>query len=433
MSERSYRQRLTQDLAQWQANGWVTSDGVAAIEASLPPLRAEVGLSSIIAVLGGLLFGLGVLSFVAANWELIPRQVRFFVLLIAIALAYGAADTLRRRGLRVFAEAALVVAGLTFGASIALIGQSYHLAGDFSDAILLWALGCLGAALLAQSVAMTALALAVTAYWSGSIMIDTETAHWSGLALLAVGAMSAAVLNSAFARTIAIGFVACWIVVALLACVETNGWSVAGALASGVTIALAFWSFSQALCTATAYPRLAALGRDLQLPSLGGMLVGTVLLQIAPVFDDSGESRSWIILSGAALFLALATAIVLRMRKAFSDMDVLATAILGGSCIAFVASSPEDAFSWRLVGACIVLLASLWSISLGQTGRPAAGKTLGLAVFAVEAIYVYVVTLGTLLDTALALLIGGVMFIALSTALFHLNRRLGNALKGADA
>jgi uncharacterized membrane protein len=52
------------------------------------------------------------------------------------------------------------------------------------------------------------------------------------------------------------------------------------------------------------------------------------------------------------------------------------------------------------------------------------GKGLGLTVFGLEIFYLYTVTLGTILNTALAFLVGGALFIALSVFLFRLDRHL---------
>ena len=56
------------------------------------------------------------------------------------------------------------VGSIIFGAGIALIGQMYHLGGDFAGAMLLWAAGALAAAALTGSRGALAVALVAAAY-----------------------------------------------------------------------------------------------------------------------------------------------------------------------------------------------------------------------------------------------------------------------------
>src|SRR5919205_440906 len=164
--ESSYRKRLAQDLPRWREHGWVTADGATAILASVEDERPGMGLSAVIATLGAVLFGVGVIALVAANWELIPRLLRFGMLVGALAAAYAAAAVLHKRDAPAFAEAAMLIAGLIFAGAIA----------------------CLAAALFARSSAMTLLALVGSAYWTvlATSGLDAPP-HWGGLALVLVG------------------------------------------------------------------------------------------------------------------------------------------------------------------------------------------------------------------------------------------------------
>ena len=82
-----YRDRVLHDLPQWQRAGWVTAEGAAAIASSLPERRFSIGFSGIIAILGAILVGAGLVAFVAANWAAFPRLGRLgLVASIMIAL-----------------------------------------------------------------------------------------------------------------------------------------------------------------------------------------------------------------------------------------------------------------------------------------------------------------------------------------------------------
>ena len=103
-------------------------------------------------------------------------------------------------------------------------------------------------------------------------------------------------------------------------------------------------------------------------------------------------------------------------------MKQLIPLTIGIGAIAFALWDPPGELESRLAGGAIVIIAALWVTSLGQEHR---GKTLGLVAFGAEILYLYVVTLGTQFDTALAFLGGGVLFIILAYGLFRLDRRMG--------
>ena len=435
MLDAAYRTRLAADLPAWQARGWIGEEGARAILDSLPPARPGAGLTALVATLGTLLVGLGAVALVAANWEEIPRLARFVVLVATMAAAYAAAGWLRARGRPAFAEAALLLAGLVFAGSIALVGQSYHLAGDFADGLLLFALGTLGAAFLARSGMLAALAGAGAAYWTGTVMMEGHGApHAPGLALIVAAGALATWLDARPARALATVAAGGWIVMALIGAIGTWGWNPDAAVAAGVGAALALWGLGQALVALERRPRLAALGRDLVHPALAAALAGLAVLQVGGLVGlgraEGGMAAPLVLacgLVGLAAALALAAARLGRLKEAEAGL----VAALGAAAIAFVLVRPGNAFLASLLGAVLVLAGALFAVWLGQAGRQVGAKRLGLTAFGLEVAYVYVVTLGTILDTALSLIAGGLLFIGLAALLVRVNRAL--AARGIGA
>ncbi len=193
-----------------------------------------------------------------------------------------------------------------------------------------------------------------------------------------------------------------------------------GALAAGLVVAL------------TLLDRRVGLRFVLPGAALAALLLALALLQ-APHFGGSGNGRGWLALSVAGLVAAAAVTGFMCRRGRLGVVDLLAVIVVGAGSIAFAVWSPPDGFAVRVIGSALVLAGALWAVSLGQSGRQPAAKTTGLAVFGLEVIYLYTVTLGTMFDTALALLAGGALFIALSTALFRIDRRLAARATGASA
>jgi uncharacterized membrane protein len=105
--------------------------------------------------LGALAVVLGIISLIAANWDQIPRLAKMvldLLLLVGLAWAVLRADDGDRPWLR--EVLLLLYAGLAL-ASVGLIGQSYHLGGRISQALLVWTAMVLPALLiLGRSVAV---------------------------------------------------------------------------------------------------------------------------------------------------------------------------------------------------------------------------------------------------------------------------------------
>ena len=432
MLDRAYRKRLAADLPKWRAAGWVTPDGAAAILAALPPAgRAAFGLATVVGMFGGLLVGLGVIAFVGANWQEIPRLARLGLLAAGLALAYGAAGLLDRRNLRIFAEVALLVAGLIFAASIALVGQSYHLSGAFADAVVLWLVGIFAAAVLTASPTMTALGLIGGAFWTYLATVDLGAApHWLGLVPVVAGAAIATVIASRNDRLLSVLAFIFWAVLAIGSAANQHGWSFAGTIAVGISVALLLFA-AGAVLASLGNERLAALGRDMLWPALVAILVGLGMEQAIdhPSVGERTLTIFALVLVGAAFGLAAWAA----ARRSLTPLDAVAIGALGILAIGFALFMPGDAFWARIAGGVIVLVAALWAVTLGQSGVAGSGKTTGLFALGAEVVYLYAVTFGSLMNTAVAFLLGGVLFIALAWGLYRLDRHLARRAANVPA
>lgn len=424
-----YRKRLSKDLPRWREQGWVSAEGAAAILASLEGQRTTFGLAAIIGILGALLLGAGVVAFVSANWELMPRIFRFALLVMALAAAYGAAAALAAKELRMFSEAALLLAGIVFAAAIALVGQTYHLAGEFTDAFLLWEIGILVAALATGSATLTGLALVGSGYWTWLNVIDlVNVPHWGGLLAILIGGLIALRLQSHYVRLVAVVTLSFWIALNLIGLSIRLDWSPIETLAIATSAALIFWASGSLLTTFSIKKGLVELGYAMLWPGIASILLAVGVLQTAPDWQSSSGANQWLILAGAGVITATLLSAIAWRRGGMTIIDFGGAAAIGVAAIGYALFLPSDPLTYRLIGAVIVFGAALWAINLGQSGPQRVGKKTGLAAFGIEVIYLYIVTFGSLIDTALAFLGGGVVFIALAYGLFRIDRRLaGNA------
>ncbi len=174
----SYRGRLERDLARWRERGWIDDTGLEGIRADLAQRGSAIQLSTSLAVLGAVLIGFAAMSFVAANWQEMPRIARLGLLIAALWGCYGVAGALFARGHAVFGHAAVLAGVGVFGASIMLVAQMYHIDGNPPDAVLVWAAGALLAGVLFSSNPALALAMILVGLWSGWETVLTEAVYW---------------------------------------------------------------------------------------------------------------------------------------------------------------------------------------------------------------------------------------------------------------
>ena len=154
----SYRQRLERDLDDWIGRGLVPAESRAAILATAGEAR-RLDAATALAIIGGLLAGVAVIAFVAANWSEIPRIARFVLVLAAFLGAGDGAAWASARGRTVTSQVLLSVAALVFAAAIGLTGQIFDIAGEPQ------------AALRAAGLAAALLALAGRSPWPAAVSL----------------------------------------------------------------------------------------------------------------------------------------------------------------------------------------------------------------------------------------------------------------------
>ena len=99
-----YGQKVERDLSRWQAAGWISDTGASAIRADLASRKPPFGAAAILAMLGAVLFGFAIMSFVAANWDAMSKLSRLLLLLATLWACYGGAAWLFQRRLPMFAH-----------------------------------------------------------------------------------------------------------------------------------------------------------------------------------------------------------------------------------------------------------------------------------------------------------------------------------------
>ena len=134
----------------------------AATAAAAPTAGSPLGgrVISVIAIMGATLVGLGIITYVAANWSAIPPLARVALLVAVTAAIYaGGWALLARFGLRRAGAAVILAGALAYGAAIHLIAQIYHLPVNHPGLTAAWFLGVAPIAYIVRARSLLTLAL----------------------------------------------------------------------------------------------------------------------------------------------------------------------------------------------------------------------------------------------------------------------------------
>lgn len=423
MFDKTYRQRLEADLAQWEADGVIAQTTAASIRHALPPLSPGINIAVVVAIVGGLLMAAAFLAFVAAHWTEIARLLRFAILLAGMIVAGGLGAWFATTGRIVLADLCASIGAIIFGAGIALVGQMYHLGDDFAGGMLLWSIGAFAAALLTGSRGALAVGLAAACIWTCMRVYDAPDApHLQFVLVWLFAAAVAFAWNSRVAaHLVATAVLPWWIATSLR--YDFDAAQPSFVLANGAALL-----FGAGLAIAAApSPRALRLGSVLA--AYGAFSLAVVAFLEVTTVDDLFRFRTgtapaqplWAILSGiAGVILALASAGITRRPG-----EVLAACAIGLVLLAaplWPAGRTGDPWFAYAALLCAMLCLVVSGVLDDVRPRIVAGW-LGIA--GVIAAITWAVK-GSLLRRSAFLAVAGVVAVAFATAL---NRALPRATR----
>lgn len=182
---------IKKHIARWQQAGLIDEVTADLLRKDVEKTRSGFGLGGILAVLGAVLLGVAIISLVAANWEAMPRLMRVVMIISVLWIGYAGGAWRASLGDQRFSQALYLIAAITFGAGIALIGQMYHLSGEATEAALLWAAGTMVAAFCLRSTVLVAAGVAIAALYLFMALDggnDAQTYAWLLPVLLFISA-----------------------------------------------------------------------------------------------------------------------------------------------------------------------------------------------------------------------------------------------------
>ena len=184
--DRRFLTKLAAEIQRWRSQGLISQAQADSILDSYgSPVevdasdKARARLISILAVLGAILVGIGIILFFASNWEAILRPVRLALVMACVPAAYGAAYWLRYvKGYERVGAAFILLAAVIYGAAIHLVAQIYNFPVYDPTLFTYWFAGVVPLAYLTRSqptiFLAIVLALSATGFWLSEYLDDVN-------------------------------------------------------------------------------------------------------------------------------------------------------------------------------------------------------------------------------------------------------------------
>jgi uncharacterized membrane protein len=122
----------------------------------------EVGKKTIkvLVLIGALLIGAGIFSFIAANWQEMSRPLKIGTIMVSMLCAHALGWFFSEsRGLDKVGEALIFLGTLIYGAGIFLIAQMYQTRAIWPDGFILWLFGAVAMGFAIESTTTLGLSL----------------------------------------------------------------------------------------------------------------------------------------------------------------------------------------------------------------------------------------------------------------------------------
>ncbi|MBC8069879.1 MAG: DUF2157 domain-containing protein [Deltaproteobacteria bacterium] len=328
-----------------------------------------------VAGLGGLAIAVGLISIVASNWDDIPGRVKLGLDLVLVAGLGAGIWRLEQRGPSWARETAIVALHGLVLASIALVGQVYQRGGEANEALAIWTV-------------LTAMLM---------------TRARSGLA----------------AAVWLVGLQITWAVWAV--------WLAERWHADELAAATVYWA--PLVCLALAHvPAIRRLRPALAdtLEAIGWMeLVLCATIGAFTLYADTSDGRWHETLPAAGISAMLTVALALTLRIATSQRLLLAVCLV-------LSHVPLLGLPGDLAVAAALAFVALWIVVAwaAHDARDARLLNLATAMIGLRIVAIYFEVFGTLLDTGLGLISGGLLTLGVVWLWAHKRKQFEQELGG---
>ncbi len=182
MSSDKFRRQLREEVEQWHSEGLIDSSLYDKLchryQFSELERFTRNRFVRILLLLGSILLCLGILTFIAANWQIWSRELKvgfFLIIFLSLNTVGFFLWRYQKKGLRnLLGEGLLLLGGLTLGANMLLMSQLFLQNKPIYQFYLVWGLGVLAMAysLQMKSLGILSILLTATGYILGQIQPD---------------------------------------------------------------------------------------------------------------------------------------------------------------------------------------------------------------------------------------------------------------------
>ncbi len=398
MADQSFVEELERETRAWVSEGLVSAEQAAALRSRYAgaAMREEPRSRAVsaLALIGAIAIGLGVIGFLAANWEAMSHGLRLALLSGAIAASYAAAFHLRERtGSRPRIGEALYLLGvILFGSALFLVGQMYNVEAHDPLALLIWGAGATATALVVRSRPVAWTALLILTGWVGfelGTAIDDSGDNWAAFPVVAVfyGCALYGLATAALER------------------LPRDWFAVSG---------------------------FAPAGRRLGLPlALGGLFVFT-FSEAADELGGAGDSIGTGLKVGLGLFavVALASAAVLALTRRRSALYEGAGVAVAVASLLFAVLAGGNGTAYALLFNLIFAVVALGAIYAGYVTDEPWLVNLGVLFVAIDLVGRYFDVFWSALPRSAGLIGAGILILAIASLLERQRKRLLVGMSG---
>ena len=172
MTTDKFRSQLRQEAELWRAEGIINDSQHQQLSQRYQFNNLDTSsrnqFVTVLIGIGSILIGLGVITFVAANWQDLPKTAKVLLLLSLLIIVNATGFYFWRKlssSPQRLGNGLLILGALILGANIGLMGQLFHSTNPFYELLLAWGIGVL---VMAYSLHLTSLAaMAIILIWSG--------------------------------------------------------------------------------------------------------------------------------------------------------------------------------------------------------------------------------------------------------------------------
>ena len=386
--DRRFLTKLASEIQRWRSQGLISQEQADSIlgsygsHAAIATVdKARGRLISILAVLGAILVGVGVILFFAANWDAILRPIRLALVMACVPTGYAAAYWIRYvKGYERVGAAFILLAAVIYGAAIHLVAQIYNFPVYDPTLFTYWFAGVVPVAYLTRSQPTVflsiGLALAATGFWLSEYLDDANGQ--------AVGIFSVSIYVMLGLALFGLGRVQGHFR-------ETRDYA---------------WSF-EIMGTLTVLCSVYALG----------FREAYDLLPLTQSIDPEAPLGLWVLLcvfaaiGFTALGAAFYTSLSQRLTVKPLSFELLGAALLAVAVFTVLLTPHGNEITFPLVFNLLLLLAIVGLIVLGYVRAMESLINIGLAFFALDVVTRYFELSWDLLDRSIVFVVAGIILL----------------------